>query len=237
MLCIAMDELEDATVRELSAQLDLERLQDLQRAFRSLQQNFVSNTRNISSPFSIDNNTRSFAVVDGLLAYASMKRIRRMLKCPTIEEVGSEDGFWYAQEKVAALNCKLSWIAKASLVGRTVTHNDLISISVHRHRSGRLRVSGKRHIEVDHAEKLLQRRRSVREDLPGITRDVNEYIQNVMLNRPTASEFAMPMPPAFPNGNNAAGMQSTLAENPSLSTTSTEICENMKMDEFLNWNG
>lgn len=101
-----MDELEEATVRELSASLDLHRLQDLQRTFRSLQANFVVNTRNISSPLAIDNKARAFAVVDGLLAYASMKRLRRILKCPTVEEVGQEDGLWTAQEKVTSLNCE-----------------------------------------------------------------------------------------------------------------------------------
>lgn len=105
MLCLAMDELEDATVRELSANLDLHRLQDLQRTFRILQENFVINTRNVSSPFKIDNKARAFAVVDGLLAYASMKRLRRILKCPTFEEAGNADGLWTAQEKVTSLNC------------------------------------------------------------------------------------------------------------------------------------
>lgn len=107
MICLAMDELEDATVSELSAQLDLERLQSLQQVFRTLQRNFVINTKTTSSAFRIDNKARAFAVIDGMLAYASVKRLRRILRCPTLEEVGEDMGFWSAQEKITALNCEL----------------------------------------------------------------------------------------------------------------------------------
>lgn len=106
MLCMAMDELETATVREISAHPDLQRLQDLQHTFRSLQQSFVDSAQNTVSPFKIDNNARAFAIVDGLLAYASMKRLRRLMKCPTVEEVGHADGLWTSQAKVDALKCR-----------------------------------------------------------------------------------------------------------------------------------
>lgn len=110
MVCLAMDELEDATVRELSASLDLERLQGLQEVFSILQRNFVLHTKATSSPFKIDNKARAFAVIDGMLAYASMRRLRRILRCPTFEEVGDVLGFWTSQEKVAALNCKSTYV-------------------------------------------------------------------------------------------------------------------------------
>jgi hypothetical protein len=106
MLSIAMDELEDAIVRELSANLDLQRLQDMHETFRHLQQSFVSQMQDTSSPFPIDRKARAFSVVDGLLAYASMKRLKRIIKCPTYEEVGQADGFWSMENKITALRCK-----------------------------------------------------------------------------------------------------------------------------------
>lgn len=107
-----MEELEAAIIRELTAQIDLLRLQDMQDTFRKLQKNFVTYMTNITSPFKVDGKARTFAVVDGLLGYATMKRLRRLVNCPSYEESGPEDGLWSAQDKIMALNCRLSHLSQ-----------------------------------------------------------------------------------------------------------------------------
>lgn len=103
LLDLAIGELESAIVRELSLQIDLKRLQEMQDTLTKLQRSLIFHTANSESPWTIDCTARSFAVWDPFLAYSAITVVRKLVKCPTYEESGLEQGLWTAQEKLRFL--------------------------------------------------------------------------------------------------------------------------------------
>lgn len=107
---LAIDELEPAIVRELSARLELERLQAMQETFTKLQRSLVFYATHAISPLARDTTARAFATTHAFVAFSSITQLPRLVKCPTFEESGLEQGLWTAQAKMECLKSKFEEI-------------------------------------------------------------------------------------------------------------------------------
>lgn len=105
-MVMATDELEAAIIKELSGNASLHRLQTLQQTMDKLQLQTMAELSKNMGWEPRPGSARIFATVDGLLAFFSVLRMRRLFKLPAIEEGGCT-GSWTIQEKVANARCEL----------------------------------------------------------------------------------------------------------------------------------
>lgn len=106
IMVMATDELEAAIIKELSGNASLHRLQTLQETMDKLQLQTMAELSKNMGWEPRPGSARIFATVDGLLAFFSVLRMRRLFKLPAVEEGGCT-GSWTIQEKVANARCEL----------------------------------------------------------------------------------------------------------------------------------
>lgn len=103
ILIMALDELENAIVKELSRSISLQRLQSLQETMETLQLRTMAELDANMGWEPKPGLPRILATVDGLMAFVSVLRMRRILKLQAIEEGGSP-GSWNMSSKLANAN-------------------------------------------------------------------------------------------------------------------------------------
>ena len=105
IMVMATDELETAIIKELSGNVSLQRLQILQQTMDKLQLQTMAELSATMGWEPQPGSSRILATIDGLLAFFSVLRVRRLFKLPSMEEGGCF-GSWTIHEKLANARCE-----------------------------------------------------------------------------------------------------------------------------------
>lgn len=104
IMVMALNELEKAIMKELSGNVSLQRLHTLQQTMEKLQLRTMAELKANMGWEPKAGSARILSTVDGLLAFFSVLRMRRIFKLQALEE-GGVPGSWGITEKLANAKC------------------------------------------------------------------------------------------------------------------------------------
>lgn len=113
VMVMALDELEAAIIKELSGNVSSQRLYILQQAMEQLQLRTMEELKAKVGWQPKPGSARILATIDGLMAFFSVLRMRRIFKLPSLEEGGCR-GSWTMEEKLINAQCEYNAMRESS---------------------------------------------------------------------------------------------------------------------------